>query len=66
MTVRIDDELDKWLEEAARKRGVSKGKLVRDQLERGRKMGAEKPFMRLAGAIDGPSDLSVRKGFSKA
>jgi Ribbon-helix-helix protein, copG family len=65
LTVRIDDELDAWIEATAKKQGVSKGKLVRDQLEMGRANVLEKPFMRLAGAVSGPRDLSGRKGFSK-
>ncbi len=65
MTVRIDDDLDAWIEETAQKRGISKGELVRDQLELGRKSAGRRPFMRLAGSISGPKDLSARKGFSR-
>ena len=65
MTVRIDDDLDAWIAATARKRGISKGKLVRDQLELGRASVRDRPFMRLAGAVSGPRDLSTRKGFSK-
>jgi hypothetical protein len=65
LTVRIDDDLDAWIEETAAKRGISKGKLVRDQLELGRKEAHQQPFMRLAGKVSGASDLSTRKGFSK-
>jgi hypothetical protein len=65
LTVRIDDGLDAWIEQTAQKRGISKGKLVRDQLELVRQGAGERPFMRLAGAVSGPRDLSTRKGFSK-
>jgi hypothetical protein len=34
------------------------------ELERARDSG-ERPFLRLAGAVDGPPDLSARKGFSR-
>jgi predicted transcriptional regulator len=67
LTVRIDDELAAWLEETARKRGISKGKLVRDQIQmaKTRCAAAEPAFMRLAGTTTGPKDLSTRKGFSR-
>jgi hypothetical protein len=65
LTVRIDDELDAWLAAAAKQRGVSKGKVVRDQLETGRGQARQPAFMRLAGAVSGRRDLSKRKGFSK-
>jgi ribbon-helix-helix CopG family protein len=65
LTVRIDDDLDAWIEATARKRGISKGKLVRDQLEMSRASVRERPFMRLAGVVSGPRNLSARKGFSK-
>jgi predicted transcriptional regulator len=65
ITVRVPDELADWLSTTAEKTGVPQGWIVRDQLERARR--AEKrPFLRLAGAIDGPADLSKRKGFARA
>jgi len=65
LTVRIDDDLADWLEVTARERGVSKGRLVRDQIEKARTAASEPGFMRLAGVIAGPKNLSGRKGFSK-
>jgi Ribbon-helix-helix protein, copG family len=65
LSIRINDDLDAWIEETAQKRGISKGKLIRNQLELGRKRAGERAFMRLAGAVSGPKDLSARKGFSK-
>lgn len=65
ITVRLSPELAEWLEEAAARSGVSQGKIVRDQLEKARSAAGERPFMRLAGAISGPRDLSTRKGFSR-
>lgn len=64
LTVRLDKNLAAWLEAEAARTGVSQGKIVRDELERARKTRGSKPFMRLAGTIDGPKDLSQRKGFS--
>jgi hypothetical protein len=65
LTVRLTKELASWLEEVAAKTGVSQGKIVRDQLERARARASTQPFMRLAGAAQGPKDLSSRKGFSR-
>ena len=55
-----------WLEELAAKTGVPQGKIVRDQLERAKADGTRQSFMRLAGVIRGPKDLSRRKGFSRS
>ena len=65
ITVRLDKDLAAWLEEAAARTGVSQGKLIRDELERARARGSRHGFMRLAGAVRGPKDLSSRKGFSR-
>ena len=60
----LTPELSEWLERVARRSGVPQGRIIRDQLEKARG-GEKKPFMRLAGAVSGPQDLSLRKGFSK-
>jgi predicted transcriptional regulator len=65
LTVRLDKALADWLQEEARKTGESQGKIVRDQLERA-KASSRQSFMRLAGAVRGPKDLSRRKGFSRS
>jgi hypothetical protein len=44
--------------------GCSKGRIVREELEKARNT-AKRPFLRWQGAIAGPSDLSMRKGFSR-
>ena len=66
ITVRLSKELATWLERVAAKTGVSQGKLVRDQLEKARASNSRGSFMRLAGAVRGPKDLSTRKGFSRS
>jgi len=63
ITVRLPEDLAEWLETAARKAGVPKGRIVREELEKARKS-AKRPFLRWAGAISGSRDLSMRKGFS--
>jgi predicted transcriptional regulator len=65
LTIRLDKALAEWLQEEARKTGESQGKIVRDQLERA-KASSGQSFMRLAGAVRGPKDLSRRKGFSRS
>lgn len=64
ITVRIPGDLAEWLAETARKTGVPKGRIVRDQLEKARRS-EEQPFLRLAGMVAGPANLSTRKGFSR-
>jgi plasmid stability protein len=66
IAVRLDEKTAAWLKETAARSGVSQGKLVRDQLEKARASEKGKGFMRLAGTIDGPQDLSSRQGFSRA
>jgi predicted transcriptional regulator len=65
LSVRLPDELARWVEEKAASSGRSRGSLVKEALEsvRGKE---SKSFMRLAGTLQGPSDLSRRKGFSKS
>ena len=66
LTVRVPDELAAWLEAAAKKMGLSRGEIVREQLEKARHAKAHpRPFMCLAGAVSLDEKLSTRKGFSK-
>lgn len=64
ITVRLTDELAEWLENTAARSGVSQGRIIREQLEKAR-ANEDRPFLRLAGRVMGPADLSLRKGFSK-
>jgi hypothetical protein len=64
VTVRLPQDLAEWLVAASGKTGVPKGRIIREQLDKARASG-ERPFMRLAGVISGPADLSARKGFSR-
>jgi len=66
ISFRLTGELAAWLEETAARTGVSQGRIIRDQLERAKSGGSVQPFMRLAGSIRGPRDLSSRKGFSRS
>lgn len=64
LTIRINKELSAWLEETASRTGMSQGQIVRNQLEKAKTEKTGKPFMRLAGIMRGPKDLSQRKGYS--
>jgi hypothetical protein len=64
ITVRLPEDLAKWLDHTARRTGLPKGRIVRAELERARSS-ASRPFLRWAGAIAGPGDLSTHKGFSR-
>jgi hypothetical protein len=66
VSVRLTAELAAWLESTAVQSGISQGKLIRDQLEKAMASGEAQGFLRLAGAISGPKDLSPRKGFSRS
>ncbi len=65
ITVRLTEELATWLKATAHKTGVPVGRLVREELERARRETGTKPWMRHAGSISGPPDLSSRTGYSK-
>jgi len=60
-------DLARWLKEISRRTGIPAGRIVREQLERAKSqsVGKDKAFMRLAGIVEGPSNLSSRKGFSR-
>ncbi len=64
LTIRLNKELSSWLEETASRTGMSQGQIVRNQLEKAKTTKTDKPFMRLAGIMRGPKDLSQRKGYS--
>jgi hypothetical protein len=65
LSVRLPKDLADWLEDEAEATGVSQGRVVRDHLEKAKAAGPAQRFMRLAGAVRGPRDLSARKGFSR-
>ena len=66
-TVRLPAELAQWLRNLARRRGVPQSQIIKDNLENARQATPDKPFMKLAGSIQGlPRDLSRRKGYSRS
>jgi hypothetical protein len=66
ITIRLSKELATWLEDVAAQSGLPQGKIVRDQLEKAKATSASQSFMRLAGSVRGPKDLSSRKGFARS
>jgi len=66
ITIRLTKDLSEWLEKTATRTGMSQGQLIREQLEKARVANANRGFMRLAGSVRGPRNLSHRKGFSKS
>jgi predicted DNA-binding protein len=65
LSIRLPDDLARWVEEKSQASGKSKGCLVKEALEL-IQIKEAKPFMRLAGKVNGAADLSSRKGFAKA
>jgi hypothetical protein len=63
ITVRLPEKLGKWLEEEARKLGIPKSEIVREQLELSRTRTVRRPFLDLAGSVKGPRNLSSKRGY---
>jgi hypothetical protein len=64
LTIRLPQDLAEWLQDLSRTTGMPQGRIVRNQLEKARGS-QDRPFLRLAGLVEGPADLSRRKGFSR-
>jgi hypothetical protein len=65
LTIRLTDELLAWLKAMSRLTGLPLGRIVRHQFERAKAEKGNQRFLSLAGKVNGPSDLSSRKGFSR-
>lgn len=65
LTIRLTEELLEWLKSLSRRTGLPVGRLVRQRLEEMKAEDGGQKFLRHAGALKGPSDLSSRKGFSR-
>ena len=65
ITVRLSEDLAKWLSEVSRETGIPVGRIVRAELKRAKEQQGKQPFLRHAGEIDGPPDLSSRKGYRR-
>jgi hypothetical protein len=65
LSIRLPKELDEWLAAEARKTGLPKSRIVREQLEAARTRKARQPFLDLAGSVDGTPGLSRRRGLAR-
>ncbi len=66
VSVRLTPELAEWLQEKSRRTGLPAGRIIRHQLERARSEAGNQHFLRHAGKLSGPADLSSRKGFARS
>lgn len=66
ITIRLTEEEADWLAETARKTGIPAGRIVRQQLQNAKAASGSQRFLRLAGKISGPANLSSRKGYSRS
>ena len=65
LTVELTEDLAGWLNDRAAKTGQTQEEIARAQLEEARLASLEKPWMKLVGCMEGPPDLSQRKGYSR-
>jgi predicted DNA-binding protein len=64
VSIRIPESMNRRLEERAKRTGRTRSAVVKEALERSLEV-EPKPFMALAGSLDGTRNLSKRKGISK-
>ncbi len=65
ITIRLSEELAEWLADTAHRTGLPAGRIVREQLERAKAETGDQRFLKHAGKLEGPADLSSRKGFAR-
>jgi ribosomal protein L18E len=66
LTVRLPEELIEKLREKSRRTGLPVNRVVRQSLEKTLGQNAEPAWMKYAGTISGPKNLSSRKGYSRS
>jgi len=65
LTIRLPEDLQRRLRERARRTGLPIGRIVCDSLEK--TLDKDEPaWMKYAGTLSGPRDLSSRKGYSRS
>jgi predicted transcriptional regulator len=65
LSIRLPDDLADWIKSTAENTNQTQGEVVRQELEKARQTSTEKPWMKFAGAVSGPKDLSMHEGFDK-
>ena len=66
LTIRLPDELLQRLREKSRRTGLPMGQIARESLEITLDKKREPAWMKYAGTMSGPRDLSSRKGYSRS
>ncbi|MGH9497031.1 MAG: ribbon-helix-helix protein, CopG family [Candidatus Sulfotelmatobacter sp.] len=66
ITVRLPDELIERLRAKSRNTGLPVNRVVRQSLEKTLAENAEPAWMKYAGTMSGPKNLSSRKGYSRS
>ena len=66
LTIRLPEELLKRLQERSRRTGLPLGRVVRQSLETTLEEENEPAWMKYAGTLSGPRNLSSRKGYSRS
>ena len=66
LTVRLPEDLLKRLREKSRRTGLTVGRVVRESLESTLGDENEPAWMKYAGTMTGPKNLSSRKGYSRS
>ena len=67
LSVRLPEELQRRLREKSRRTGLPIGRIVRDSLQNTLDKDKDEPvWMKYAGTMSGPKDLSSRKGYSRS
>lgn len=66
LTVRLSEDLLKRLREKARRTGLPVGRVVRESLETTLEKENEPVWLKYAGTMSGPKNLSSRKGYSRS
>jgi hypothetical protein len=64
LTIRLGEEQEAWISRLSKQTGRPRGESVRQQIDRAMAEPRAQRFMRLAGTVSGPPDLSRRKGFA--
>jgi hypothetical protein len=66
LTVRLPEELIERLREKSRRTGLPVNRVVRQSLEKTPEKDSDPTWMKYAGTISGPKNLSSRKGYSRS
>jgi len=66
LTIRLPKELLDRLRQVSRRAGLPVGRVVRQSLEATLEKETEPAWMKYAGTMSGPKNLSSRKGYSRS